>query len=37
MMRGVQKQKSTTVTSAMRGTFQEDARTRMEFMGLLKT
>ncbi|MEJ2576603.1 MAG: GTP cyclohydrolase I FolE [Gammaproteobacteria bacterium] len=36
MMRGVQKQNSTTVTSAMRGTFEEDARTRAEFMGLLK-
>jgi GTP cyclohydrolase I len=36
MMRGVQKQNSTTVTSAMRGTFQDDARTRAEFMGLLK-
>jgi GTP cyclohydrolase I len=36
MMRGVQKQNSTTVTSAMRGTFEEDARTRGEFMGLLK-
>ena len=37
MMRGVQKQSSTTVTSAMRGTFDEDARTRAEFMSLLKT
>ena len=37
MMRGVQKQNSTTVTSAMRGTFQNDARARMEFMGFLKT
>ena len=37
MMRGVQKQQSTTVTSAMRGTFQQNARTRSEFMGLLKT
>jgi GTP cyclohydrolase I len=36
MMRGVQKQNSTTVTSAMRGTFEEDARTRGEFMSLLK-
>jgi GTP cyclohydrolase I len=36
MMRGVQKQNSTTVTSAMRGTFDEDARTRAEFMSLLK-
>jgi len=37
MMRGVQKQNSTTVTSAMRGTFEEDARTRAELMALLKT
>jgi GTP cyclohydrolase I len=37
MMRGVQKQNSSTVTSAMRGTFEEDARTRSEFMSLLKT
>ncbi len=36
MMRGVQKQNSTTVTSAMRGTFENDARTRSEFMSLLK-
>ena len=36
MMRGVQKQNSTTVTSAMRGTFASDARTRAEFMGLLR-
>jgi len=35
MMRGVQKQNSTTVTSAMRGTFENDARTRAEFMGLI--
>jgi GTP cyclohydrolase I len=37
MMRGVQKQKSTTVSSAMRGTFEEDARTRAEFMGFIRT
>lgn len=37
MMRGVQKQNSTTVSSSMRGTFEEDARTRGEFMALLKT
>ena len=36
MMRGVQKQSSTTVTSAMRGTFQEDPRTRSELMGFLQ-
>ena len=37
MMRGVQKQNSTTVSSAMRGTFQEDARTRAEFMSFLRS
>ena len=37
MMRGVQKQNSTTVTSAMRGTFEHNARTRAEFMSLLKS
>jgi GTP cyclohydrolase I len=36
MMRGVQKQNSTTVTSAMRGTFQDDARSRSELMELIK-
>jgi GTP cyclohydrolase I len=36
MMRGVQKQSSRTVTSAMRGTFQTDPRTRTEFFDLLK-
>ncbi len=36
MMRGVQKQNSSTTTSAMRGTFREDARTREEFMQLLR-
>ena len=36
MMRGVQKQNSTTVSSAMRGTFEEDARTRSEFMAFLR-
>jgi GTP cyclohydrolase IA len=35
MMRGVQKQNSTTVSSAMRGTFEEDSRTRAEFMSFL--
>jgi len=35
MMRGVQKQNSTTIASAMRGTFDTDARTRSEFLGLL--
>ncbi len=34
MMRGVQKQNSRTVTSAVRGLFREDARTREEFLYL---
>lgn len=36
MMRGVQKQNSSTLSSAMRGSFQSDARTRMEFMDLIR-
>ncbi len=32
MMRGVQKQDSNMITSAMRGTFRTDARTRSEFL-----
>ena len=35
LMRGVEKQNSTAVTSAMRGVFRTDARTRMEFLDLL--
>ena len=35
-MRGVQKQNSYTITSAMLGAFRENARTRMEFLELLK-
>ena len=35
-MRGVQKQNSTALTSAMRGVFRTDARTRMEFLDLLR-
>ena len=35
MMRGVEKQGSTTRTSAMRGVFREDARTRQEFLQAL--
>lgn len=36
-MRGVQKQNSSTTTSAMRGLFKEDARTRAEFMSAVQT
>ena len=35
-MRGVEKQQSTTVTSAMLGAFRSDARTRGEFLQLIK-
>ena len=35
MMRGVEKQNSTTVTSALRGIFKDDARTREEFLRLV--
>ncbi len=34
MMRGVQKQNSKTITSALRGTFRDDAKTRDEFLRL---
>lgn len=37
MMRGVQKQNSKTITSAMRGTFLADQRTRDEFLRLCTT
>jgi GTP cyclohydrolase I len=36
MMRGVQKQNSSTVTSAMRGTFESNPSTRSELMGFLR-
>ena len=36
MMRGVQKQESSMVTSAMLGTFKDDARTRAEFLDLVR-
>lgn len=36
-MRGVQKQNSSTATSAMRGVFRDDSRTRAEFMSAVQT
>ena len=36
-MRGVEKQNSFAVTSAMLGSFRDNARTRMEFLELIKT
>jgi GTP cyclohydrolase I len=36
MMRGVGKQQSSTVTSAMRGSFHDDPRTRAEFLQLVR-
>jgi GTP cyclohydrolase I len=36
MMRGVEKQGSTTRTSAMRGVFKSDARTRQEFLEAIR-
>ncbi|MEQ1728335.1 MAG: GTP cyclohydrolase I FolE [Vicinamibacterales bacterium] len=35
-MRGVEKQNSSAITSSMLGTFRSDARTRMEFLELIK-
>ena len=35
MMRGVEKQNSYAITSSLRGEFEEDSKTRSEFMGLL--
>jgi GTP cyclohydrolase I len=35
-MRGVEKQNSCAVTSAMLGSFQDNARTRMEFLELIR-
>ena len=37
MMRGVQKQHSKAITSHVRGNFKRDARTREEFMQLIRT
>lgn len=36
MMRGVQKQNSSTMTSCLIGCFQDDPRTRAEFLGLVR-
>jgi len=36
MMRGVEKQNSVMTTSCLLGVFKEDARTRSEFLALLK-
>ena len=36
MMRGVQQQNSSAITSSLRGTFRSDPRTRAEFMDLLR-
>ena len=37
MMRGVEKQNSRTITSSLRGTFRDDAKTRDEFLRLAHT
>ncbi|MGC9293031.1 MAG: GTP cyclohydrolase I FolE [Acidobacteriaceae bacterium] len=37
MMRGVEKQHSSTVTSAMLGSFRQDQQTRNEFLSLVRT
>jgi GTP cyclohydrolase I len=37
MMRGVEKQNSKTITSALRGSFRSDAKTREEFLSLAYT
>ena len=36
MMRGVQKQNSSTMTSCLLGSFRDDPRTRSEFLGLVR-
>jgi GTP cyclohydrolase IA len=37
MMRGVQKQNSSAMTSCLRGTFQSDAKTRNEFLAFVRS
>jgi GTP cyclohydrolase I len=37
MMRGVQKQNSSTMTSCLRGAFQSDSKTRLEFMSFVNS
>ena len=37
MMRGVQKQNSSTMTSCLLGCFRKDARTRTEFLDLVRS
>jgi GTP cyclohydrolase I len=37
MMRGVEKQNSSTITSALRGSFRDDSKTREEFLSLAYT
>ncbi len=37
MMRGVQKQNSSTMTSCLRGSFQTDSKTRLEFMSFVNS
>jgi len=36
MMRGVEKQNSYAITSSLRGAFENDSKTRAEFMGLIR-
>ena len=36
MMRGIQQQNNSAITSAMRGEFESDPKTRTEFMGLIR-